>query len=54
MIWKWQQVCQELAPIVSNVAKSSSHVIIAGDFNIHINERSEFQKYFDLFVTDLP
>ena len=49
-----KQFCQELAPIISSISKSSSHVIIAGDFNIdllHINERSEFQKYFDLFVT---
>ena len=49
-----KQFCQELAPIISNVSKSSSHVIILGDFNtdlLHINERSEFQKYFDLFVT---
>ena len=46
--------CQELVPIISKVSKSSSHVIIAGNFNIdlrHINEWSEFQKYFDLFVT---
>ena len=49
-----KQFCQELAPIISSISKSSSHVIIAGDFNIdllHINKRSEFQKYFDLFVT---
>ena len=49
-----KQFCQELAPITSKVSKGSSHVIIAGDFIIdllHINERSEFEKYFDLFVT---
>ena len=49
-----KQFCQELAPIISKVSKSSSHVIITGDFNIdllQINERSEYQKYFDLFVT---
>ena len=36
------------------MSKDSSNVIITGDFNIdllQINERSEFQKYFDIFVT---
>ena len=49
-----KQFCQEPAPIISSISKSSFHVIIAGDFNIdllHINEQSVFQKYFDLFVT---
>ena len=49
-----KQFCLELAPIISSIPKSSSHAIIAGDFKIdllHINERSEFQTYFDLFVT---
>ena len=49
-----KQFCQELAPIDSKVSKSSSHIIIPGDFNIdllQINEWSEYQKYFDLFVT---
>ena len=39
---------------MSDISINSCHIIIAGDFNIdllQINERSEFQKYFDLFVT---
>ena len=49
-----KQFCEELSPIISNISKNSCHIIIAGDFNIgllQINERSKFQKYFDLSVT---
>ena len=49
-----KQFCEELTPVISNISKNSCHIIITGDFNIdllQINERSEFQKYFDLFVT---
>ena len=31
-----KQFCQELAPIISKVSKSSSHFIITGDFNIDL------------------
>ena len=49
-----KQFCEELTPVISNISKNSCHIIITGDFNIdllQINERSEFQKYFDLFIT---
>ena len=49
-----KQFCEELTPVISDISKNSCHIIITGDFNIdllQINERSEFQKYFDLFVT---
>ena len=49
-----KELCEELTPIISDISKNSCHIIIAGDFNIdllQINERSEFQKYFDQFVT---
>ena len=49
-----KQFCEELTPVISNISKNSCHIIITGDFNIdllQIKERSEFQKYFDLFVT---
>ena len=49
-----KQFCEELTPVISNISKNSCHIIITGDFNIdllQINERSEFQKYFDLFLT---
>ena len=49
-----KQFCEELTPVISNISKNSCHIIITGDFNIdllQINARSEFQKYFDLFVT---
>ena len=48
-----KQFCQELAPIISKVSKSGPHVIITGEFNIdllQINDQSEYQKYFNLFV----
>ena len=45
-----KQFCHELAPIISKVSKNSSHVIITSDL-LQINKRSEYQKYFDLFVT---
>ena len=50
-----RQFCSELQPVISNISKHDSNAIITGDFNIdllQINERSEFQKYFDLFTTD--
>ena len=49
-----KQFCEELTLVISNISKNNCHIIITGDFNIdllQINERSEFQKYFDLFVT---
>ena len=49
-----RQFCSELQPVVSNISKHNTNAIITGDFNIdllQINERSEFQKYFDLFTT---
>ena len=49
-----KEFCKELTPVISDISKNSCHIIIAGDFDIdllQINERSEFQKYFDLFVT---
>ena len=49
-----KQFCQEIAPIISDVSNGSSNFIVTGDFNIdllQINERSDFQKYFDIFVT---
>ena len=49
-----KEFCEELTPVISDISKNNCHIIIAGDFNIdllQINERSEFQKYFDLFVT---
>ena len=49
-----RQFCSELQPVVSNISKHNRNAIITGDFNIdllQINERSEFQKYFDLFTT---
>ena len=48
------EFCQEIAPIISDVTKGNASIIITGDFNIdllEINERSEFQKYFDILVT---
>ena len=48
------EFCQEIAPIISDVTKGNASIIITGDFNIdllEINERSWFQKYFDIFVT---
>ena len=48
------EFCQEIAPIISDVTKVNASIIITGDVNIDllkINERSEFQKYFDIFVT---
>ena len=50
-----KQFCQDLAPIISKVSKSGPDVIITGDFNIdllQINDRSEYQKYFNLFVAN--
>ena len=50
-----RRFCSELQPVISNISKHDSNAIITGDFNIdllQINERSEFQKYFDLFTTD--
>ena len=50
-----RQFCSELQPLISNISKHDSNAIITGDFNIdllQINERSEFQKYFDLFTTN--
>ena len=50
-----RQFCSELQPVISNISKHDSNAIITGDFNIdllQINERSEFQKYFDLFTTN--
>ena len=44
----------ELDPISSGITKDNTDVLITGDFNIdllQINERTEIQKYFDLFVT---
>ena len=44
----------ELDPIISCITKDKADVLITGDFNINllqINERTEIQKYFDLFVT---
>ena len=44
----------ELDPIISCIIKDKADVLITGDFNIdllQINERTEIQKYFDLFVT---
>ena len=44
----------ELNPIMACITKDKVDVLITGDFNIdllQINERTEIQKYFDLFVT---
>ena len=48
-----REFCQELNPVISNISKNNNDVVITGDFNIdllQINERSEIQKYFDLFA----
>ena len=53
-ILKWIASSHHLQPVVSNISKHNTNAIITGDFNIdllQINERSEFQKYFDLFTT---
>ena len=50
-----RQFCSELQHVISNNSKHDSNAIITGDLNIdllQINERSEFQKYFDLFTTN--
>ena len=46
--------CDNCADHCGDVTKGNASIIITGDFNIYfleINEWSEFQKYFDIFVT---
>ena len=46
---------EEISPILTNMGKKSSNVIVPGDFDIdllQINERYKYLKYFDVFVTN--
>ena len=46
---------KELQPVVHQLSRDSSSVIITGDFNINlleVNVRLKFHEYFDLFVTN--
>ena len=45
----------EIRPVIETFNKDSPNLLITGDFNLNllaINERTKFQEYFDLFVTN--
>ena len=45
----------EIRPIILSLSAENSNCIFTGDFNIDllkVNERTKFQEYFDLFVTN--
>ena len=50
-----ERFTDEISPILASMGKKNSNATVAGDFNIdlQINERHKYQKYFDVFVTNV-
>ena len=49
-----EKFLNELSPIISKLCKNNNNTVITGDMNLDllkIDERENFQAYFDLFVT---